>query len=110
MNCNVKILGRRLYSPSKFGGYSLTRSCSVNFFFLFSIRLFVKFGWLDEHLDAVCGENTDKSIEKLTERLQAKNIIFPFSFSLQHLTLYKEMGNTLLCLHFTFCILTTVLN
>ena len=47
---------------------------------------------LDGRLDAVCGENIDKSIEKLTGRFLAKNIIFPFSFSLQHLTLYKEMG------------------
>ena len=67
MNCNVKILGKRLYSQSKFGGYSLTRSCSVKF------------------LDAVCGEGTDKSIEKLTERLQAKNILCPiFIFIAAH--------------------------
>ena len=42
---------------------------------------------LDGRLDALCGENIDKSIEKLTECLLAKNIKFPFSFSLQHLRL-----------------------
>ena len=41
----------------------------------------MNFGWLDGSLDAVSGKNTDKSIEKVTERLLAKNIIFSLSFA-----------------------------
>ena len=52
--------------------------------------MFVKFGWLDGRLDAVCGENTDKSIEKLTERLQAKNIICPIFIAALYIKLSKR--------------------
>ena len=58
-----------------FGGCSLTRRCSVFFFYLFfliTIHLSITLGWLDGCL--VHGEkNTDKSIEKLPEHLLAKS-------------------------------------
>ena len=49
---------------SKFGGCSLARRCSVNFFNLSYIILSVKFGWLDGRLDTVHRKKiTDKFME-----------------------------------------------
>ena len=73
MNCNVKILGRRLHSPSLKDVACLEDVQLISLIF----HTFVcKFGWIDKRLDTVGGKKfTDKCLEnqkKLVQRLIGK--------------------------------------
>ena len=56
-----EIVGRKLIVFTMFGGRSFGRRCSVNF----SNSLSVKFGCVDERLDAVRGEKKKKNLQLL---------------------------------------------
>ena len=80
MNRNVKILGRRFYSPSL---KALARLEDAQLIFLIFHTFVCKFGWADKRLDAVRGKKIyrqmygkfKKIVQRLIGKLHPSNLV-----------------------------------